>query len=147
MCKCHQQRSCSSAWVIAFNIVQVSIITNQEAGHNCCDCVWCIILSVFSAAGCIVILNEVFKDICKEIISFRKCLFKAELYQLVNQGSCKGSSLAIISYILGQRLKATVNVEKISIFSAAMSFMVESKIISKSPFVCWFHSCVIRCRE
>ena len=45
----------------------------------------------------------------------------------------KGSKIGIFVF-------ATVNVEKISIFSAAISFIVESKIISKSPFVCWFQS-------
>ena len=60
----------------------------------------CVIFSVLSASRSIVVLNKIFKDVCKKIIVFCKSFFKAELYKFIYKCTGKGGSLAVICNIL-----------------------------------------------
>ena len=105
MGKCHKESSCSGTWVITFYVVQIRIITDKKTSHNCSDCMWSVILCIFSATCSVVVLNKIFKNVCKKVVMFAESFFKTELCKLVYKCSRKVCSLAVICNILSESFK------------------------------------------
>ena len=85
--------------------MQISPVTDKQSCHDNGDCVRCVIFGIYAATIGIVILDDILKYASEEVVAFRKCIFKREVDEFVNQGSCERRTLVIIGYEICELLK------------------------------------------
>lgn len=121
----------------------------QASCHNRCNSVRSIILCILTTACGIVVLYQIFKYICKEIIVLLKCFFKEKFTNLSTKARAK---------VLLYRPLHTVSAFQKRYFCilSSLSWKYINILIcyichrycrksNQIAFACWFHKLAMRC--
>ena len=78
--------------------MQVGIITHQQTSHNRGNGVGGIVFRIFTAAGCIIVFNQIFKDAGEEIVILCKRFLEREIHKLIHQSTSEWRTLCRIGH-------------------------------------------------
>ena len=100
--KSQYQRSGTRRWIVHRYITDLTLYHNS--GYDGSDGMGCVVFGVLAGIF-IVVIDEIFKNLCKEIIFLLKHLCKIKLYQLIDDGTAEQGLFCALNDILGDRLK------------------------------------------